>query len=155
VSDPDHVENGRKAAIDAAEAHARGVDCGLPGLREHFGEAEATRIAKLLEYREPAPHRGPSPAGTILVNPGELPRVVDEAEAALLKANCGIYQRGTSLVRPVWSKLKAADNKDTFAHLLVPVDEKHLVETYLTFRHQSGAFIRRPLAPTKRNRCAH
>ena len=130
VTDFSHVENGRKAAIDAAEAHARGENVyGLPGLRDHFGEAEAKIIAKILNYREASPRHGPSPAGTITVNPGDLPRIVDEAEAALLKADCGIYQRGTSVVRAVWSKLKAADNKETFAHLLIPVDEKHLIET--------------------------
>jgi hypothetical protein len=119
-----------KDATDSAEAHARGENVyGLPGLCQHFGGAEGEKIAKFLEYRESAPHHGPSPAGTISVNPGELPRVVDEAEAAILRADCGIYQRGTSIVRAVWSKLKAADNQDTFAHLLIPVDEKYLVET--------------------------
>ena len=119
-----------KDAADAAEAHARSENVyGLPGLAEFFGEAEAKKIAKLLNYRELSPHHGPSPAGTISVNPGELPRIVDEAEAALLKADCGIYQRGTSVVRAVWSKLKAADDQDTFAHLLIPVELTYLVET--------------------------
>jgi hypothetical protein len=119
-----------KDAGDAAKTHARGENVyGLPGLCEYFGDAEGKTIAKILNYREPTLHHGPSKAGTIAVNPGELPRVVDEAEAALLRADCGIYQRGTSIVRAVWSKLKAADNKDTFAHLLIPVDKKYLVET--------------------------
>ncbi len=55
VTDPNHIENGRRAAINAAEAHARGDNVyGLPGLREQFTDAVANQIAKLIGYKERA-----------------------------------------------------------------------------------------------------
>src|SRR5262245_16561713 len=44
----------------------------------------------------------------IYIRNGELPRVVNEAEDALLLLGREIYQRGGLIVRPVLSKLKAA-----------------------------------------------
>jgi len=122
-------DNRAKDAVDAAENHANCENVyGLPGLKEFFGEGPAKAVAKLLNYREMTAGHGPSPEGTISVVPGELPRIVDEAEAALLKADCGIYQRGTMLVRPAWVKLKAADNRETSALSLFPIDGKYLAE---------------------------
>ena len=58
VTDPSHVENGRAAAVDAAEHHLEtGQGRGLPMFAEAFGEATAKQIAKLLGYRgEPVSH---------------------------------------------------------------------------------------------------
>jgi hypothetical protein len=53
VSDPTHVEGGRKAAVNVAKAYFRdGTGYGLPAVGEFFGENVAKRIAKLLGYRE-------------------------------------------------------------------------------------------------------
>ena len=49
----------------------------------------------------------------IYIRNGELPRVVNEAEDALLLLGREIYQRGGLVVRPVLTKLKAADDRDT------------------------------------------
>ena len=65
----------------------------------------------------------------IYVIAGELPRVVNEAEGALLLLGRELYQRGGLVVRPVLSKLKAADDRDTFGWSLVPVTRPYLVET--------------------------
>jgi hypothetical protein len=47
------ISDRRKAALDAAKAHARGENTyGLPALKEHFGEAVASKIASLLGHRE-------------------------------------------------------------------------------------------------------
>ena len=56
----------------------------------------------------------------IRVVPGELPRVVNEAEDALLLLGREIYQRGGLIVRPVKSKLKAADNREITGWQLIP-----------------------------------
>ena len=62
------------------------------------------------------PSGGTKPAGTwwpqIFIIAGELPRVVNEAEDALLGAGREIFQRGGQLVRPVLSKFKAARERD-------------------------------------------
>jgi len=65
----------------------------------------------------------------IYVIAGELPRVVNETEDALLLLGRELYQRGGLVVRPVLSKLKAADDRDTFGWSLVPVTRPYLVET--------------------------
>jgi hypothetical protein len=64
----------------------------------------------------------------ICVRGGELPRVVNEAEAALLALGREVYQRGDLVVRPVLSKLKAANGQDTQSWRLVPVTRPWLVE---------------------------
>ena len=69
-----------------------------------------------------------APWPQIRVSAGELPRVVDEAEAALLTLGREFYQRGGLVVRPVVSRLKAADDRDTQSWRLVPVTRPHLVE---------------------------
>ena len=70
-----------------------------------------------------------NPWPQIYVRAGELPRVVNEAEDALLLLGSEIYQRGGLIVRPVLSKLKAADNRDTQGWRLIPVTRPYLVET--------------------------
>jgi hypothetical protein len=83
----------------------------------------------------------------IYVIAGELPRVVNEAENALLLLGREIYQRGGLVVRPVLSKLKAADERDTFGWSLVPVTRPHLVEVltcaarFLKYNGRSRQFL--------------
>jgi putative DNA primase/helicase len=65
----------------------------------------------------------------IYVVPGELPRVVNEAETALLGLKREIYQRGGRIVRPVLNRLAASDDRETQGWQLVPVTRPYLVET--------------------------
>jgi hypothetical protein len=62
VEDQTHIENGRKAAVDATNYHMEdGKGYGLPAMAEMFGEPTAKLIAKLIGYREaqlPAAARG-------------------------------------------------------------------------------------------------
>ena len=55
----------------------------------------------------------------IFVVAGELPRVVSEAEEALLALDREIFQRGGLIVRPVLSKLKASDDRDMMGWRLI------------------------------------
>ncbi len=74
---------------------------------------------------------GRAPAGLwpqIYLQGGELPRVVNEAETALLSLGREIYQRGEFVVRPVLLKLKAANGRETQSWRLVPVTRAWLVE---------------------------
>jgi hypothetical protein len=65
----------------------------------------------------------------IQVVPGELPRVVNEAEDALLLLGREIYQRDGMLVRPVLNKsLKASDGRKTASWQLIEVKRPYLVE---------------------------
>jgi hypothetical protein len=74
-----------------------------------------------------APTNTPWPQ--IHIKPGELPRVVNEAEDALILFGREIYQRGGMVVRPVLNQsLKASANYDTESWQLIPVTRSHLVE---------------------------
>src|SRR5262249_5945579 len=93
--------------------------------------------------------RGPG-AGAwpqIHIRGGELPRVVDEAEQALLALNRDFYQRGGLLVRPVLSQLKAADNRETAGWQLIPITRPYLVESltraaqFLRFDKRGKAWV--------------
>jgi hypothetical protein len=63
----------------------------------------------------------------IEIKPGEIPRVVTEAEDALLLLSREIFQRAGLIMRPVLSDLKAADDRDTQAWQLVRVTKPYLV----------------------------
>ena len=65
----------------------------------------------------------------IIVKAGELPRVVNEAEAALLSSGQEFYQRGGLVVRPVLLRLPspAADGREISNWQLVPVGRPYLV----------------------------
>jgi hypothetical protein len=66
----------------------------------------------------------------IRVVPSELPRVVNDAENALLLGQYGFYQRGGLVVRPTQIKLGAANKQQTSAWQLITVESAHLVETF-------------------------
>jgi hypothetical protein len=66
----------------------------------------------------------------IFVIPGELPRIVDEAETALLGLKREIYQRGSLIVRPVLSRLKASDDRETQGWHLIPMTQPSLGEAF-------------------------
>jgi hypothetical protein len=66
-------------------------------------------------------HEGDAPWPTIKVIKGELPRVVDEAETALIGLGREIYQRGGQIVRPILQRLKASDDRRTQGWQLIPV----------------------------------
>jgi hypothetical protein len=71
-----------------------------------------------------------SPWPQIFIRAGELPRVVNEAETALIALGREIYQRGGLIVRPVQlQKIKAADDRDIQGWQLIPVTRPDLVET--------------------------
>ena len=66
---------------------------------------------------------GDAPAGEwpqIFIVKGELPRVVDEAEEALLGSGCEVYQRGGQLVRPLLLPTIPANDDWKFTPLTRP-----------------------------------
>jgi putative DNA primase/helicase len=61
--------------------------------------------------------------------PGELPRVVNEAETALLGLGREIYQRGGMIVRPVLTPVKTFHDRDTEAWRILEVPSGYFAET--------------------------
>jgi hypothetical protein len=96
------------------------------------------------------PENVDDPWPQIHVLPGELPRVVNEAEEALLLSKREIYQRGGLVMRPALSKLKASDDRETEGWHLIPVTRPHLVEVltcagrFLQFRKKKWVAIDAP-----------
>jgi hypothetical protein len=111
------------------------------GIGEKYADRLAEEVARSYgKYRSQkfAAATGASAASTaasnswpqIYVLAGQLPRVVNEAETALLDASGDreVYQRGGLVVRPILSKLKASDNRDTWAWRIIEVTLPHMVE---------------------------
>jgi hypothetical protein len=110
--------------IDEAEARAALIETGIAAMgADRAAEAERTVDEALAAGKQA------SALPQIHILPGELPRVVTEAEDALLKLEPDIYQRGGLVVRPVLSRLKAADDRDTQGWRLIQVTLPHMVET--------------------------
>lgn len=70
----------------------------------------------------------PKDRPTIRVVPGDLPRVVDQGEAALIAADLGFYQRGSLIVRPAMTPVNNSDGRWSVAQRLVHVRAHHLAE---------------------------
>jgi putative DNA primase/helicase len=75
----------------------------------------------------------------IRVVDGEIARIVDEAEAALLNAGVPFMVRAGMLVHPVTETLQAADDQKTEATVLRAVEPEYLV--YVLNKH-AAAFMR-------------
>ena len=120
VEDNAHVENGKAAAIDAAERHADGGQVyGLPTLIEFFGEAPAKQIAKLIGFRkEAAEPTNDAGLPVVKITGGTLSKSADEAETILIDAGIPFYERSDELMRPI---VKTVDgfhgHKTKVAHL--------------------------------------
>jgi hypothetical protein len=75
----------------------------------------------------------PAVAGTpwpqIRVVASELPRVINEAEQALLLYGAEVYQRGGLMVRPVLTRFEASDKREAMGWHLIPVTRPWLVNT--------------------------
>jgi hypothetical protein len=82
---------------------------------------------------------------TITITPSDLPRVVDEAEAALLAADLDFYQRGQTIVRPASRSIQTHRKNEIEVQRLVRVNKHHLMETltrcatFVSVNPQSGA----------------
>jgi putative DNA primase/helicase len=70
------------------------------------------------------------PWSQILIVPGELPRIVNEAEGALLDLGREIYQRGGMIARPALTPAKTFHDHDTEAWRILEVSSGYLAETF-------------------------
>jgi putative DNA primase/helicase len=86
-----------------------------------------------------------APWPQIRVIDGEIPRVVAEAEAALLAYGCEIYQRGGLVVRPVLTRFAVSNNREDMGWQLTPVTRPYLVDV-LTCAARFWKFNRRSKA---------
>lgn len=95
---------------------------------------------------ETLPARGAGARRTIEIRPGDLAGAVDLAEAALLAADAGIYQRGGQLVRVVPSDPPPRGARNTITRavgtpIIMPVTREFLLlslSRHVTFRKYDG-----------------
>jgi hypothetical protein len=89
---------------------------------------------------------GPAPAGEwpqIFITKGELPRVVDEAEEALLGSGREVYQRGGLLVRPLLVPTIPANDDWKFTPLTRPwlIEALTCAARFLKYNARAKAYV--------------
>jgi hypothetical protein len=116
-------------ARESAENYAAGTHVyGLPQMAEVFGEAATKQIAKLVGYRgrdavEPTSEDG-RPA--MKVEGGQLSKMADNAEEALVAAGMQFFERSNALVRPIVKMVDAFHGRKTSSAQLA-----HIEQTYM------------------------
>lgn len=92
-----------------------------------------TKLAEVKKLKRSAP---PPPADSddkrplIRIVPGEIERMVNEAEAALIAMDDGLYRQGGRIVRAMWESIKTAGGGDGYAMRLSQVTAPHLYERF-------------------------
>lgn len=87
-------------------------------VREGLGTVKAQILAAVPQKARPL----------IQIRAGEAPRIIDEAENALIHANMGLYQRGSLIVRPAMVPIEVADGRPIELPRLLQVAKHHLAE---------------------------
>jgi putative DNA primase/helicase len=146
---PDNDPPGRKhldavaASLKAVDAAVRVLDLpGLPSKGDVVDWADAGGTAEQLHALIDRDARPWKPSNgeeddtrpeaydhpTIQIKLGELARLADETEAAILAANRGLYKRGGQIVRIGEIELLGADEKKTTALAIIEPNEHALLE---------------------------
>jgi putative DNA primase/helicase len=92
------------------------------------GEAEAKPNDDAAMYGRGEPDGRPPGPLTIYIKAGQLGRLVDETEAAVIAADRGLYRRGGLIVRVGEIELLGADEKKTTALAILDQNEHALLE---------------------------
>jgi hypothetical protein len=112
----------------------------LPEVQRSYRKWQAHRQATAMGAA-PALSTGPAASAQVAAAPvgalwpqirvvaSELPRVINEAEQALLLYGAEVYQRGGLMVRPVLTKFEASDKREAMGWHLIPVTRPWLVNT--------------------------
>jgi hypothetical protein len=90
-----------------------------------FGKWQSQRRAGATGTAVPAN----TPWPQIQIIPGEIPRIVNDAENALLLLGREIYQRGGLVMRPVLTTFKASKKREIKGWRLVAVSRPYLIDT--------------------------
>jgi hypothetical protein len=128
-----HLAAQGKSAEEIAEEleeHPAGIGAKYAG--RLLAEVQRS-YGKWQQYRQ-AGATGKAATGTswpqIKVVAGELPRIVDEAERALLLLGREFYSRGGQIVRPVFKKVKASGDCEFESWQLVPVTRHYMLKAF-------------------------
>jgi hypothetical protein len=135
-----------QAAKDATRAHIAGKPAGgFSKLTEFIDETAVRKISEWLGNQiagipaffdfNTAQTQGAaatigSPWPQIRIIPGEVPRVVNEAESALLLLGREIYQRGGLVVRPQLVPIKTSGDREFEGWRLMPITWPYMMELF-------------------------
>ncbi len=123
--------NSEKEIVEELGRHPNGIGAKYAG--RLLVEVQRS-YAKWQTHRRNAVAGSPAVAGApwpqIRIIPGELPRVVNEAEDALLLLGREIYQRGGMLVRPQLVPIKASADREFQGWRLAPITWPNLIELF-------------------------
>jgi hypothetical protein len=113
--------------------HSNGIGAKYAGrllaeVRRSYGKWQQQRQASATGGSIAVGATAGAPWPQIRVVASELPRVVAEAEAALLAYGHEIYQRGGLMVRPVLTRFAASNNREDQGWQLTPVTRPYLVD---------------------------
>jgi Bifunctional DNA primase/polymerase, N-terminal len=151
VTDHAHVENGRTAAVDAANRHAQdGKGYGFPALVELFGDAVAKTIAKIIGYREVPGAASAEEDGrpVMQVGGGRLSDLADKAEKLLIEAGVPFYERSNKLARPIVKIVDTFHGRKTSVAQLARVEAVYArdmlcrIAVWVRFDMRSNAWVR-------------
>jgi hypothetical protein len=80
----------------------------------------------------PPPEPGPETVTRPIVHvaAGQLPAVVDTAEAILIESDRDVYEFGDQVMRPARASIKISDDRTTIGLQLVPVRLHHMLERF-------------------------
>jgi hypothetical protein len=132
--------------VDELAKHPNGIGVKyanrlLAEVTRSFGKWQARCRANATGTAPAAMPATAAPWPQIKVVPGELPRVINEAENALLQSGREIYQRGGLLVRPVLDVIKASGDREIEGWQIIEVIRPWLLDQLgraAQFQHYDG-----------------
>src|SRR6202158_869705 len=126
----DGSDTGKQIALEWSEQSSKHE--GEPGRFEKtwrsFTTGEERRLVTFRHVIKLARELDKRP--TIVIEAGELPRMTDEAEAALITGDAPIYTRAPHLVRPIIETVDAANGHKTRVARLVRLGEDSLIDYF-------------------------
>jgi hypothetical protein len=105
------------------------------GDKPGIGRREPSPLEGPLGPEPPPPVGDPDPPPVdwrpiVRVQGGELPKIVDRAEAILATSDLDVYAFGDALVRPALAPITIADRREVPGLRLVPIGLHHLIERF-------------------------
>ena len=126
---PDRAAKHAQTAMAAAAAHQEGREArGLPWLKEALGPELATKIAKLVGYRDRTAQEPVNEDGrpAIKLASGKLSVTADTAEKVLITVGVPFFERSNTLVRPIIKTVDSFHGRKTETAQFARIDVTYM-----------------------------
>ncbi|HWX49965.1 MAG TPA: hypothetical protein VNZ61_18110, partial [Roseomonas sp.] len=139
VNEGEHTQAGADAAtfvVNASQGthnsfvyHCRHAHCDGQDRLRFLRQMLDQRWLTVADLTDPAFLVDGQPARPVIrFVPGQVAKIVDQAEQALIDAELGLYQRGTFIVRPGTVRVSVAQVREITAQRMIEVGDRTLVE---------------------------